>query len=156
MTDNPKGATPAEPIAQPAPEPDEALTTCNCRWRGEEVVQQCTLHEAWEGAIHEWAARAKEAERRLAEDGWTAPDFRKAWQGGLTNEELEQWWRLKLPNVEAKNRDICVFALGVEVGAGMGLAPKPDAAMAATQAQPATHAEVLTGASRGSRGKDES
>jgi hypothetical protein len=60
-----------------------------------------------------------------AADGWEAPDFRKAWQGGLTNEELEQWWRLKLPHVEATNRDICVFALGVEVGAGMGEAPKP-------------------------------
>jgi hypothetical protein len=67
---------------------------------------------------------------RNAEDGWGAPDARKTWQGGLTNEELEQWWRLKLPNVEAKNRDISVFALGVEVGAGMGSAPKPDAALA--------------------------
>ena len=69
-----------------------------------------------------------------AADGWEAPDFRKAWQGGLTNEELEQWWRLKLPHVEATNRDICVFALGVEVGAGMGEAPKPDTALAASPA----------------------
>ena len=60
---------------------------------------------------------------RNAADGWEAPDYRKAWQGGLTNEELEQWWRLKLPTVEATNRDISVFALGVEVGAGMGMAP---------------------------------
>lgn len=44
----------------------EALTTCNCRWRGEELVQQCELHEAWHVAIHEWAERAKAAEALLA------------------------------------------------------------------------------------------
>lgn len=77
---------------------------------------------------------ARVVAERNAADGWEAPDFRKAWQGGLTNEELEQWWRLKLPHVEATNRDICVFALGVEVGAGMGEAPKPDTSLAASPA----------------------
>ena len=65
-----------------------------------------------------------------AADGWEAPDASKTWQGGLTNEELEQWWRLKLPNVEATNRDIGVFALGVEVGCGRRPAPKPDDVLA--------------------------
>jgi hypothetical protein len=68
---------------------------------------------------------ARVVAERNAEDGWAAPDYRKAWQGGLTNAELEQWWRLKLPHVDATNRDISVFALGVEVGAGFGTAPKP-------------------------------
>ncbi|HYF41343.1 MAG TPA: hypothetical protein VEA35_02730, partial [Ramlibacter sp.] len=45
--------------------PAEVLTTCNCRWRGEKLVQQCTLHEAWKDAIHDWAGRAKAAEQRL-------------------------------------------------------------------------------------------
>lgn len=42
------------------------LTTCNCRWNGEEQVQSCTLHAAHVDAIHEWAERAKTAESELA------------------------------------------------------------------------------------------
>lgn len=62
----PQAAAPAPDVraAEVAGEP--ALTTCNCRWTGEELVQQCTLHEAWRDAIHDWAERAKEAERKLA------------------------------------------------------------------------------------------
>lgn len=45
------------------------LTTCNCRWDGETQVQQCTLHEAHVAAIHEWAERAKTAEKALAQQG---------------------------------------------------------------------------------------
>jgi hypothetical protein len=47
-------------LAQPT------LQTCNCRWDGEVQVQQCTLHEAHVDAIHEWAERAKTAEKKLA------------------------------------------------------------------------------------------
>lgn len=59
-----------KPAALSAPPPSEEeavkeLTTCNCRWRGEEQVQQCTLHEAHVHAIHEWAERAKTAEAAL-------------------------------------------------------------------------------------------
>jgi len=50
------------PDARPVGE----LTTCNCRWNGEEQVQSCTLHAAHVDAIHEWAERAKTAERELA------------------------------------------------------------------------------------------
>jgi len=42
------------------------LKTCNCRWDGETQVQQCTLHEAHVDAIHEWAERAKAAEKKLS------------------------------------------------------------------------------------------
>lgn len=44
---------------------DDGLTTCNCRWKGEELVQQCTLHAAHVEAIHDWASRAKSAEKSL-------------------------------------------------------------------------------------------
>lgn len=40
---------------------------CSCRWKGEEQVQQCTLHAAHIEAIHEWAERAKTAEAKLKE-----------------------------------------------------------------------------------------
>jgi hypothetical protein len=43
----------------------EALKTCCCRWDGDVLVQQCTLHEAHVDAIHEWAERAKSAEAKL-------------------------------------------------------------------------------------------
>ena len=45
---------------------EPTLQTCNCRWDGEVQVQQCTLHEAHVDAIHEWAERAKTAEKKLA------------------------------------------------------------------------------------------
>ena len=44
---------------------EPTLQTCNCRWDGEVQVQQCTLHEAHVDAIHEWAERAKTAEKKL-------------------------------------------------------------------------------------------
>ena len=46
---------------------EPVLQTCNCRWDGDVQVQQCTLHEAHVDAIHEWAERAKVAERKLAQ-----------------------------------------------------------------------------------------
>lgn len=46
---------------------EPAQATCNCRWEGGTQVQQCTLHEAHVAAIHEWAERAKTAEKKLAE-----------------------------------------------------------------------------------------
>ncbi len=52
--------------AQPKPPAEPVLQTCNCRWDGDVQVQQCTLHEAHIDAIHEWAERAKTAERKLA------------------------------------------------------------------------------------------
>ena len=42
------------------------LTGCNCRWDGDTQVQWCELHLAHKEAIHEWAERAKEAEKQLA------------------------------------------------------------------------------------------
>ena len=50
-----------------AQQAEPMLQTCNCRWDGEVQVQQCTLHEAHVDAIHEWAERAKVAERKLAQ-----------------------------------------------------------------------------------------
>lgn len=47
------------------------------------------------------------------------------WQGGLSNEELARWWRLKT-KAEPTDRDMSCFALGVEVGCGMNAAPKPE------------------------------
>lgn len=39
-----------------------------------------------------------------------------AWQGGLDNEQLRAAFKRKLPAVEPTDRDLSVFALGVEVG----------------------------------------
>lgn len=49
-----------------APQPP-AEQGCNCRWNGGEVLQRCQLHQAWFDTIHEWAERAKDAEKRLRE-----------------------------------------------------------------------------------------
>jgi hypothetical protein len=65
----------AFPYAEPTDEATDAgrLTTCNCRWDGEQQVQHCTLHEAHVDAIREWAERAKAAEA-LAARLATPPD----------------------------------------------------------------------------------
>jgi hypothetical protein len=55
------------PAAQPAPAQEPVFKPCSCRWKGEEQVQQCTLHAAHIEAIHEWAERAKTAEAKLKE-----------------------------------------------------------------------------------------
>lgn len=60
----------AAPVLPPTPD----LATCHCRWRGNEQVQQCTLHEAHVGAIHEWAERAKTAEAKLAAQPLTSSE----------------------------------------------------------------------------------
>jgi hypothetical protein len=44
---------------------EQGLTTCNCRWDGEEPVAQCELHAAHVEAIRDWATRAKDAEAKL-------------------------------------------------------------------------------------------
>lgn len=44
------------------------LTGCACRWNGDEYVEKCELHEAWHGALHEWADRAKAAEAALRKE----------------------------------------------------------------------------------------
>lgn len=41
--------------------------TCNCRWGGETQIKQCEFHAAHVSAIHEWAERAKAAERRISD-----------------------------------------------------------------------------------------
>jgi len=82
------------------------------------------------------AAEADEAER-LAREAWNrrttaAPavgdvseTYAPYWQGGLSNAELAQWWRLKT-KAEPTDRDMSCFALGVEVGCGTNPAPKPE------------------------------
>ena len=52
---------------------EDGLTTCNCRWNGVDQVQSCELHEAHVDAIHEWAERAKTAERALLSASPTTP-----------------------------------------------------------------------------------
>jgi hypothetical protein len=39
-----------------------------------------------------------------------------ALQGGMSNEELQEAWRRKLPGVKPSDRELTAFALGVEVG----------------------------------------
>jgi hypothetical protein len=55
-----------EPLFTHPPAAQPSLQTCNCRWDGETLVQQCTLHQSHVDAIHEWAERAKSAEQKLA------------------------------------------------------------------------------------------
>jgi len=38
------------------------------------------------------------------------------WQGGMTNDQLSEAWRKKLPNMAPTDNDLAAFALGVEVG----------------------------------------
>lgn len=62
---------------------------CNCRWNGGEVLQRCELHQAWFDTIHEWAERAKDAERRLRELSSQKP----AEQGAeLSDEQIDTIW----------------------------------------------------------------
>ena len=69
----------------------QGLTTCNCRWNGDQQVQQCTLHEAHTDAIHEWAERAKVAEGRYntLSDWWFGIGVPKDIGQALTFEELQ-------------------------------------------------------------------
>jgi len=57
----------ARRVAPFAPVQEPVFKPCSCRWKGEEQVQQCTLHAAHVEAIHEWAERAKTAEAKLKE-----------------------------------------------------------------------------------------
>lgn len=49
-------------------------------------------------------------------------------QGGLTNADLTDAWRKKLPGVAPTERDLTAFALGVEVGRELGLQAAAQAA----------------------------
>ena len=77
------------------------------------------------------------------------------WQGGLTNEDLERWFRLKT-KAEPTDRDLSCFALGVEVGCGVGRAPKPEKALAVQAAQAAPEAPEAAGQEQGGRAAFES
>ena len=59
----------AHPPAAPAD--TERLTGCGCRWRGDVYICRCEIHDSWFDVIHEWAERAKNAERQLAPDAVT-------------------------------------------------------------------------------------
>jgi len=65
--DNLQAVFRARRVAPFAPVPEPVFKPCSCRWKGEEQVQQCTLHAAHIEAIHEWAERAKAAEAKLKE-----------------------------------------------------------------------------------------
>ena len=58
---------------------------CACKWEGDSCTSLCELHAAWHDAIHEWAERAKTAEKQLA--ALTAAGFASvehllaAWKG---------------------------------------------------------------------------
>jgi hypothetical protein len=45
----------------------------------------------------------------------------QSWQGGLSNDDLLAAFKGKLPNVEPTERDLTMFALGVEVGCSGGI-----------------------------------
>jgi hypothetical protein len=49
-------------------------------------------------------------------------------QGGLTNAELTEAWRTKLPGVVPTERDLTAFALGIEVGRELWLQAAAQAA----------------------------
>lgn len=54
-------------LASPRTRPEASFQGCCCRWQGNTLVQQCTLHQAHVAAIHEWAERAQKAEAELEE-----------------------------------------------------------------------------------------
>lgn len=49
--------------AAPAVQPPPGRMGCACQWEGNEYVQRCDFHDAWHTALHEWADRAKAAEK---------------------------------------------------------------------------------------------
>jgi hypothetical protein len=92
----PNGERQCEPCGDtPAAQAGDAQTTCNCRWVGDKLVQQCTLHEAWRDAIHDWSQRAKTAEAALAARGQAGDERTQAVQDVLAERcrqiEAEGW-----------------------------------------------------------------
>lgn len=54
------------PTLTPPDVAKQCLLTCACRWRGDDQLQRCKLHESHVEAIRELAERARHAERQLA------------------------------------------------------------------------------------------
>ena len=119
-----KAATPPAPEAQQA----EPLTGCNCRWKGDEQVQWCKLHDAHKEAIHEWAARAKTAEAKLTQPQQPAQGDRfthevvplsEAEKHDLaTNFFAEDWLIDKAINLMHDHERVCASAWGVKLAGG--------------------------------------
>jgi hypothetical protein len=63
------------PTLTPPDVAKEGLLTCACRWRGDEQLQRCKLHESHVEVIHEWAERAKHAEQKLAKAALARDDL---------------------------------------------------------------------------------
>ena len=80
------------------PATPESVTGCNCRWQGDTKVQWCELHLAHKEAIHEWAERAKEAEKQLAlrpeRVPMTEEQIRSMCKQGWVFETVKQWVRI--------------------------------------------------------------
>lgn len=105
-------------------------TACNCRWVGEHQVQQCTLHQAHVDAIHEWAERAKEAEKNTRRLDCLLNDF---WFGGTTKERREA---IK----ECLTEEEVIAFLDAEMAAGPKPPAKPTQSAQPQAVQPLTDA----------------
>jgi hypothetical protein len=115
-------AAPTQAVQEPA------LTGCNCRWRGDEYVEKCELHEAWRTAIHEWAERAKAAEKAAQEpvDEAQAPNS----EPRLTEiEKFDAYMRRNYPDAKGDG----VFARAIDaleaMDAKLGMAPDSGGAL---------------------------
>lgn len=104
----PNAVTPP-PVAEPAgergsqPTQGDMPSGCNCRWDGYEQIQTCELHQAHIDAIHEWAERAKTAERKLAALA-THPATNEPEQAG-EREAFEAWYFDKYMRPPARDED---------------------------------------------------
>ena len=56
-------------MTTPAPQPAQGeLTGCACRWDADDNrVATCARHQGWLDVVHEWAERAKAAEKARGE-----------------------------------------------------------------------------------------
>jgi hypothetical protein len=96
-----------------------ARTACNCRWIGEEQVQQCTLHAAHVEAIHEWAERAKTAEKAIAAQqaqpltSAAQPPAQAAQRKPLTDEQIDRIWSAMGSFIE-RGADNRIFARSIQ------------------------------------------
>lgn len=61
-----EGAVFVKAVAAPEAPAQAELTGCSCRWdKDNNRVQTCARHQGWLDVVHEWAARAKDAEWKL-------------------------------------------------------------------------------------------
>ena len=70
------------------------LTGCSCRWdKDDNRVQTCARHQGWLDVVHEWAARAKDAEWKLTLALEAPPQAASAEDGKVYKDIADRYFR---------------------------------------------------------------